>query len=91
MVPLQAMLLVSFCLVASSIPKAQVGCLLPTELLLDDLQDLFLVEFLGKPLHSGQGLTTITFCGLSVAAYRQTLIVARAYVGSEYGCNFGTA
>lgn len=31
----------------------------PTELLLDDLENLLLVEFLGKTLNSRQSLTTI--------------------------------
>ena len=35
------------------------GC--HTELLLDHLEDLLLVEFLGQSLNSGQGLTTIAF------------------------------
>ena len=42
-----------------------------TELLLDDLENLLLIEFLGKPLDSSQRLTTIAFCesvGLSVQA-----------------------
>lgn len=38
--------------------------LLRTELLLDDLENLLLVEFLGKTLDRGQGLTTISLCKL---------------------------
>jgi hypothetical protein len=32
------------------------------KLLLDDLENLLLVEFLGQTLNSGQSLTSITFC-----------------------------
>jgi hypothetical protein len=34
----------------------------PTEFLLDDLEDLLLVEFLGQTLDSRQSLTTIALC-----------------------------
>ena len=34
-----------------------------TELLLDDLQDLLLIELLRKTLDGSQGLTTIALCG----------------------------
>lgn len=45
-----------------------------TELLLDDLEDLLLIELLGQSLNSGQGLTTIAFCAmyLSVIGYLTT-------------------
>ena len=33
-----------------------------TKLLLDDLQDLALIEFLGQALHGSQGLTSISLC-----------------------------
>jgi hypothetical protein len=33
-----------------------------TELLLDDLKNLLLVELLGQTLNSGQSLTTIALC-----------------------------
>lgn len=33
-----------------------------TKLLLDNLQDLLLIEFLGKTLDRSQGLTTIALC-----------------------------
>jgi hypothetical protein len=36
------------------------------ELLLDHLEDLLLVEFLGKSLDSGQRLATITLCQVNV-------------------------
>lgn len=38
-----------------------------TKLLLDHLQDLFLIELLGKSLDRGQGLTTIAFCRTTLA------------------------
>lgn len=34
------------------------------ELLLDDLEDLLLVEFLGQALYCGQGLTAIALCSM---------------------------
>ena len=34
----------------------------PTELLLDDLENLLLIELLGEALNSSQGLTTIALC-----------------------------
>ena len=39
------------------------------EFLLDDLEDLLLVELLGKALHGGQSLATITFCVRIVSLY----------------------
>lgn len=37
------------------------------ELLLDDLEDLLLVEFLGQALDRGQGFATIALCGVTSA------------------------
>ena len=34
----------------------------PTELLLDDLENLLLIELFGEALNSSQGLTTIALC-----------------------------
>ena len=36
----------------------------PTELLLDDLENLLLVELLWQALNSSQGFTTIALCGV---------------------------
>lgn len=58
MVPLQAVHIVSNW--ASNTQHAESYSL--TELLLDDLEDLLLVEFLGKTLDRGQGLTAIALC-----------------------------
>jgi hypothetical protein len=41
-----------------------------TELLLDDLEDLLVIELRRNALHRGQGLTSITFCATSVSALR---------------------
>ena len=63
MVPLQAVLRVSDCCVSGgSAPE-------PTKLLLDHLEDLLLVEFLGEPLDRGQCLATIALCERNVSLY----------------------
>lgn len=59
MVPLQARRVVS--LGAPGIEERS-GCRKLTELLLDNLQNLLLIEFLGKTLDRGQGLATIALC-----------------------------
>lgn len=41
-----------------------------TELLLDDLQDLLLIELLRKTLDGSQGLTTIALCGQIRVSHR---------------------
>ena len=50
-----------------------------TELLLDDLEDLLLVEFLGEALNGGQGLTTIAlwWACVSIALMTPTLVDGR--------------
>jgi hypothetical protein len=40
-----------------------------TELLLDDLEDLLVIELRRNALHRGQGLTSITLCGTSVSGF----------------------
>ena len=66
-----------------------------TEFLLDDLQYLLLVELLGKPLYSSQGLTTIA---LYVATNKpsfhnnvQRVRVSKTYAEFECEYNFETA
>lgn len=71
-----------------------------TELLLDDLQDLLLIELLGETLDSGQGLSTIALCKLQpplasfVAHHPTTAKISNSqedtYVGFVYECNFET-
>lgn len=74
-----------------------------TELLLDDLQDLLLIELLRQTLHRGQGLTTIALCKQpSVHVLRWghgtagdsdnegNLNRGGTYAESVYGCNFET-
>ena len=55
MVPLQA----RHILLALGLRASRTVCRKLTELLLDNLQNLLLIEFLGKPLDRGQGLATI--------------------------------
>ena len=43
----------------------------PTELFLDDLEYLLLIELLGKTLNSSQGFTTIALCrNLSASSHQ---------------------
>lgn len=77
-----------------------------TELFLDDLEDLLLVEFLGETLDSRQGLTTIALCWLKSQSARRlsqpSSICVRRGVGAEkkriqgqtyaeYGCVYNSA
>lgn len=75
MVPLQA----KFRLANPSVPMTQrsdgEG---HTELLLDNLENLLLVEFLGETLDSGQSLTTIALC-----MWERQLACAPFYIADE--------
>lgn len=65
------------------------------ELLLDDLEDLLLVEFLGETLHRGQRFTTIAFCLLLARltgardseTNEGTSEGGSTYAGCECGCS----
>jgi hypothetical protein len=59
MVPLQAIVTSQICALITITPMRKEG---PTELLLDDLEDLLLIKFLGETLDSRQSLTTIALC-----------------------------
>lgn len=75
----------------------------PTELLLDDLQNLLLVKLLGKTLNSSQSLTTIALCETQLLACTPLLAptscndsdvrgtrMEKTYAESEYGCSSET-
>ena len=67
MVPLQARHILS----ALGLRASRTGCRKLTELLLDNLQNLLLIEFLGKTLDRGQGLATIAlYMEISVIVLR---------------------
>jgi len=54
-----------------------------TELLLDDLEDLLLIEFLGKALDSSQRLTTIALCISSASVCLSVIGGRRPQIGAE--------
>jgi hypothetical protein len=56
MVPLQAIVTSQICALMRITPTRKEE---PTELLLDDLEDLLLIKFLGETLDSRQSLATI--------------------------------
>jgi hypothetical protein len=56
-----------------------------SELLLDDLQNLFLVKFLGKTLNSGQSLTTIALLNPYMDVVLRLLSLAGVFVGFGEG------
>jgi len=56
-----------------------------SEFLLDDLEDLLLIEFLGQTLNSRQGLTTIALLNTNVYVILRLLDVSRVFVGFGEG------
>jgi hypothetical protein len=58
------------------------------ELLLDHLEDLFLVEFLGQALDRGQGFATIALCeGLTSAAHDRRAVDTTRSEGATAKCH----
>ncbi len=60
-------------------------CVKHTELLLDDLENLLLVEFLGKTLDGCQSLTTIALLNANVDVVLGLLRFASVVVGLREG------
>lgn len=80
-------------------PRVSVGIFpssptIPTELLLDDLENLLLIKLLRKSLDSGQGLTPIALWSHGQLVGSITTMQGQldaTNVESEYGCSFETA
>jgi hypothetical protein len=62
-----------------------------SELLLDHLEDLLLVELLGETLDSGQGLATVALCMCVLVCVGVLLSRGMTYAGYGYECSSGTA
>jgi hypothetical protein len=63
-----------------------------SELLLDHLENLLLVELLGKTLDSGQGLATVTLYVRALVCYRECYAFEDiTYAGYGCGCSSETA
>jgi hypothetical protein len=59
-----------------------------SELLLDHLENLFLVELFGQPLDCGQGLTSIALCLVSVSKYTTKYVrPAKQPLRNTWQCN----